>query len=411
MSSTSSISKPVERRFPSIQRLRIKNYKNIAVCNVNLGALTVIVGRNGAGKSNVLDATQFVTDSVVYSPDHAIKVRGGIAAVRRQSTGHPRNFGIELEIELAGSTATYGFAITARERGTYSIARERLQLVNSAGGLVARFDRSEDDFKVEKLDRPALVPDRLALSALAANPTVRPVFDAITSMGFYRLNPETIRELQDPDAGELLHHDGSNLASVVARLEADAPDWSSRVRDYLTSIVPDIESVERVPLGPKETLLFRQRIAGARNPWNFYAASMSDGTLRAYATLIAVAQLIKPGKPVGFVGIEEPETALHPAAARSLLEALREASRHTQIAITTHSPDLLENVDFESEKVLAVINREGTAEIGEIDPASQKAVREHLYSVGELLRLDQLAPDEQDLARQRQLQLFDENPR
>ena len=48
--------------------------------------------------------------------------------------------------------------------------------------------------------------------------------DALTAMGFYNLNPESMKELQSSDAGELLHRDGDNIASVIARLEVEAPE-------------------------------------------------------------------------------------------------------------------------------------------------------------------------------------------
>src|SRR4051794_30422853 len=100
-------------------------------------------------------------------------------------------------------------------------------------------------------------------------------------MGFYNLNPDAMKQLQSPDAGELLHRDGSNVASVIARLSADQPNAVERIQSYLVNIVPGIMDVERATLGPMETLQFKQRVAGSSRPWNFFAASMSDGTLRA----------------------------------------------------------------------------------------------------------------------------------
>ncbi len=107
------------------------------------------------------------------------------------------------------------------------------------------------------------------------------------------------------------------------------------------------------------------------------------------------------------MGIEEPETALHPAAAGALIDALREAACHTQVIVTTHSPDLIDQIDSASDGLLAVQASEGNTRVGPVDAASQEAIREHLYTPGELLRLDQLQIDRRDLERQRQLVLFD----
>jgi hypothetical protein len=83
------------------------------------------------------------------------------------------------------------------------------------------------------------------------------------------------------------------------------------------------------------------------------------------------------------------------------MDALHEAAGHTRIVLTTHSPDLLDRLDLETDRILVVETRNGETRIGPIDNASRKVIKEHLYSPGELLRMDQLEPDWNDLERQR----------
>ena len=174
----------------------------------------------------------------------------------------------------------------------------------------------------------------------------------------------------------------------------------ARVRAFLTNIVPGITDVQRVALGPKETLQFAQRVAGSEHPWKFYASSMSDGTPRALGALVAVSQIGTERGPATIVGIEEPETALHPAAAGALVDALKHASGRTQVLLTTHSADLLDEVDPATATMLVVASNEGTSVVGQFDQASRRAIEDHLYTPGELLRMDQIEPDAEDLARQ-----------
>ena len=181
-----------------------------------------------------------------------------------------------------------------------------------------------------------------------------------------------------------------------------------RIKDYLECIVPGITNVQRVALGHKETLEFRQEVVGSKHPWKFHAGSISDGTLRALGALVAVTQLAGKENPVRLVGIEEPETALHPAAAGALMDALREAASRTQVVVTSHSPDLLDQVDPDTDQLLAVQSRQGTTEIGPVNEANREAIRKHLGTPGELLRMDQLAPDKRSLAKQAQMRLFDD---
>jgi predicted ATPase len=227
-------------------------------------------------------------------------------------------------------------------------------------------------------------------------------------MGFYNLNPDRIRDLQPPDAGKLLTRDGGNLASVLAQLEARNPTTKQRLEEYLGKIVPGVRRVEHRVIGPKETLEFGQDIAGSEYPWRFLAANMSDGTLRALGILVALHQSgNSAGSYVPLVGIEEPELALHPAAAGVLIDSLRDASHTTQVIVTSHSPDLLDNPQLDTDALLAVVADEGTTTIGPLDEAGRSALRDRLYTAGELLRLNQLAPD--PAARElrgRQLRLF-----
>jgi predicted ATPase len=397
------------KRTTFVRTVKVRNFKSIAKTEVSLNHLTILVGRNGSGKSNFLDVLRFVTDSLQTSLDHAIKSRGGIDAVRRRSTGHPRNFAISLEVVLPDwQIGEYSFEVTARERGGFIIRRESLRVRSAAGLLTGSYDVKSGKVLGSSIEKmPPAFPDRLYLVNAAGFFPFRATYDTLVSMGFYNLNPDAMKQLQSPDAGELLHRDGSNVASVIARLSADQPNAVERIQSYLVNIVPGIMDVERATLGPMETLQFKQRVAGSSRPWNFFAASMSDGTLRALGTLVAVTQLAERKVPVSLVGIEEPETALHPAAAGALMDALREASLNTQILVTSHSPDLLDQVNLETDGLLSVVSQEGKTMLAPIDEASRTAIRTHLYTPGDLLRLDQLEPDKKDLARQEQLRLFE----
>lgn len=395
---------------PFLRKVRVRNYKSIGQCQVDLKQLTVLVGRNGSGKSNFLDALRFIADALQTTLDRAIKMRGGIGAVRRKSTGHPRNFGIELDLTLAGSTrATFGFEIAARSDGGFAVRRERLQVKAADGRSVGSYEVENGTVKrCSESAPPQASRDRLYLVSASGLPIFRPVFDGLSSMGFYNLNPEAMKDLHSPDAGELLHRDGANIASVVGRLARERPEVMERLSRYLGAIVPGMVGVERITLGPKETLELRQEVEGAQHPWRFYAVSVSDGTLRTLGILAAVMQLAGSAKSVPLVGIEEPETALHPAAAGALMDALKEASVHTQVVVTSHSGVLLDELDLSRHGLLVVSARRARTEIAGPDEASLEAIREHLYTPGELQRIDQLEADERSLEATRQFELFAE---
>jgi predicted ATPase len=385
-----------------VRRVVLRHYRSIRACDVRLGSLVALVGPNGAGKSNFLDALRFVAVSLRYTLEHAIRDRGGIDAVRTRSGGHPTHVRIALHVDLEGGVeALYDFTIEAQARGGFAVQREVCRLRRPFFG-----EDKELHFEVERgalkgsnprLDS-AVEPDRLFLTTVSARHEFRPLYDALSNMGFYNLSPARIRDLQDPDPGHVLAEDGRNLAAVLREVARNDPPSKQRIEDYMRRIVPAVTGVDHCELGPKETIEFRQDV-GQHHPWKFRAHSMSDGSLRALGILLAAYHgRVNGGKRVRMIGIEEPEAAIHPGAAQVVAEALSRASEHTQVLLTTHSPDLLEHESFTESSLRAVEWTGGCSVIAPLDPGARQALIEGLYSAGELLRMKQLQPDPEWLA-------------
>ena len=398
-----------------IRRVVLRNYKSIAACDVTLVPLTFLVGANGSGKSNFLDSMRFVADSLRTSLDHALRERGTIKEVRRRSGGHPNHFAVRIDFVLTdGSAGHFSFRVGARPSGGYEVQNEECRLLPSEPGAPEAFYhvKAGQVTASSQPQLPASLPDRPQLVAASGLPAFRKVYDALSSIQVYNLNPQEISAMQRPDPGELLRRDGGNASSVLQNI--DTPT-RLRIDAYLARIVPGVQSVVPKTLGNQETIEFRQVVRGQQHPWHFLAGSMSDGTLRALGVLLAIHQLGAGGEAArapSLIGLEEPETALHPAAASVLLAALREASRSTQIVVTSHSPDLLDNPDIDAASVYAVENDDGLTRIGRIDSAGREMLRQHLFTPGELLRQNQLAPDPDavtDVRSESQLGLFEIN--
>lgn len=391
------IPKPVNEPV-LIRRVVLKNYKSIASCSVRLSPLIFLVGQNGSGKSNFLDALRLVSESLNSSLDHALRDRGGINEVRRRSSGRPTHFGIRLDFTLPDSTTGhYAFRVGAKPKGGFQVQEEECR-------IYAREALQEDRFYLVNAGQiaesnpkplPPAADDRLFLVAASSRPEFRPLYDCLTRMGFYNLSPDEIRDLQPADAGEVLRRDGSNIASVLNLITAESPAAKAKVVELLSKVVPGVVDVAPRHIGKKETLEFRQKAGENEAPWRFLAENMSDGTLRALGVLTALFQSSNggPRKKVPLVGIEEPEVALHPGAAGVLRDGLTAAARHTQVVVTSHSPDLLDDKSISDRSLLAVSNKKGQTIIGPVAAAERSAIRDNLFTAGELLRLNQLAPD------------------
>lgn len=394
-----------------ISRVTFYNYKSIASCCVDLQPLTFLVGPNGSGKSNFLDGLRFIADALRTSLDHALRDRGGIKEVRRRSGGHPNHFAIRVDFTLpTGGIGHYSFRIGAKPSGGFEVQNEECKVILDGGNLNEAFFHVKGGQVIKSSAGvlPPAVSDRLFLVAASGLPEFRPVYDLLSRMSFYNLNPREIAAMQKPDAGELLAREGWNSASVYANLSGQT---KKEVGDYLGRIVSGISGVDAKVLGAQETLEFLQIVKGQKHPWRFLASSMSDGTLRAFGVLLALFQgRGRNGKAPPLVGLEEPEVALHPAAAGVLLGALREASSISQVVVTSHSPDLLDDPNIPEESILAVGNQDGITVIGPVDEAGRSALKDKLFTPGELLRQNQLSPEEksfEEVPDERQSQLFD----
>ena len=221
-----------------------------------------------------------------------------------------------------------------------------------------------------------------------------PGYKALSSMDFYNINPQQLRELQPHDRGDKLDREGRNLPAVIKRLSEEHPRTIERIEDYLNRIVPQVAGVSYRPLGPRETLEFRQKVQGQQHPWRFYASAMSDGTLRSLGVLTALFQTVGvPKHSVPLVSIEEPEITIHPGAAAVLMEAIIEATKTQQVIFTTHSPDLLDHSELPTESLRSVSNMDGETYVSPVGEAAVSVVKDSLYTPGELLRLGQLLPD------------------
>jgi predicted ATPase len=391
---------------PYISKVLIRNYKSFSQSAVDLTPFVVLVGPNGAGKSNFAEALAFVQESLSDSIEIAFKNRGGIGAVRRRSGGHPTNIEIGLTLELGGDhRAEYVFKIAAKPTERFHVARERCT-VWTGSETPHTFEVEKGNFTRQiKGIRPKVTSDRFALFAASATEEFRPVYDFLTSMRFYSIAPAQLRVLQAADAGDYLQKDGSNAAAVLKRLKDEAPagERYERLCRLLSRVVNGIQGVEYVSLGQKETVQFKQDV-GLKHAWTFEALNMSDGTLRVLGLLLAVYQVSSSSVIV----IEEPEATVHPAVTQLIMEVLIDASHDRQVLVTTHSPDILDYKDLKDDAIRVVTMERGVSNISPLLESSRRAIRERLYTPGELLRLNELIPDlKASEESAQQVELFD----
>ena len=401
---------PKRNKHFYLSRVAIKNYKSIASADIFLGPLTFFIGPNGSGKTNILDTLRFTADALTGPLDHALQDRGGIGSVRRKSTGHPTHFGVRLEFTLSnGRNGFFAYRIGAKKGGGFEVQTEKCRIYSSeALGRDDFYSLDRGHVSSSLSNAPSNSGDRFYLVNVSGFPEFREVFDRLSQFRFYNLNPTIIRDLQRPSATHILTRDGSNITTVLTYLKQHNPQAIEHIEEYLEKIVPGVTGVEVANLSSMQTLEFKQGVSGSKHPWKFHANNMSDGTLRAFGILVALFQQNDDtDAEIPLIALEEPEVAIHPAAMQIILESIIEGSRIRQIIVTSHSADLLDNKILSTEEIRSVISYKGSTAVAKINPAARMVLRDNLYSVGELLRLNQLEPDETELAKQsEQIDLF-----
>ena len=414
---TGEVPAPTKPHF--LRRVQIRNYKSIAFCDVTLEPLTILVGRNATGKSNFLDALGFLRDVVVKGVREAVSLHGGRDAVLSR-TANTQSITIRVETAFEAQDqaqsweATFAIQVGMPANAAAILTNESMEIHSPLHSHFPGYEVHAGRVRwtgeaASVLNGAWSSVDRLYLEATRGAQPFQRFYQCVEQFFAYSFSPEVMRLPQLPTPGEFLKSDGSNLASVYKSTMAADPAAAKRATRYLNAVARSVEFAGVLSAGGYEIMEFDT--SGNVDDWNgpprkadrFPAASMSDGTLRAFAAVMAAFQTVAPYGSPSLVAIEEPETALHPAAMRALVAALDEATWRTQILITTHSPDLLDAEEVKPANLRVVELVEGHTVIGPVDAANAEVVERGLTTLGGLERDRQLIVDLDDRDRQAEL--------
>ncbi|HYW06033.1 MAG TPA: AAA family ATPase [Longimicrobium sp.] len=377
-----------------ITRILVEHYKSVERVDLKLGPLTVLVGPNGIGKSNFVDAVRFIRDAATLGLSRAVADRHGIDSIRQWSPGKPHRINLRAEVENDVGRGYFGFTLSSH-RGTHTVEHEEglWELAFPSGPIVIRYTRgSEGNVQVFEGETGMTLlradqQEELYLTQFEAF-GFRRLVAALGSMEAYSIYPNDLRTPQKITNDQRLSHNGDNLTSVFKRLTQSKRQDYERARNEILSalrkVMPSLESVQIRSLGGLMAPVFRVRESNGK-VHDFNVAQLSDGTLRVLGILTALYQPHRPD----VVALEEPEQMINPGVLAVLAEAIEEASSTSQVIVTTHSPELLDKF-ADPAVVLAVEMRDGVTRIGPISEDQLSAVRERLFSLGELMTVEGL---------------------
>ena len=328
--------------------LKITNYKSIDRLRLKeIGPFTAFAGPNGSGKSNFFDALDFFGRAIRVDVEDALRAHGGADNIRSAKRYSPYNRILTFAMDWTPSAFAPPPEVPPPEVARYNLdiylfdppdppeIRERLE--HNGASLVHR-PNSELQVALGPADGPVrtLPPSRSALFLFPTHPLAR----LLSHVTLYRIDPRAAKE---PDASDTdpssLNSRGSNLASVLGRMESDS-HLRDQIGEWIEMFVPGVESfkTQRTRIDGRIAVLFKERGTKKRFP----ARLMSDGTLYALGLLVAV--LDRRDRDC-LTLIEEPERGLHPLAIGQFIDFLREmADPARPIWITTHSESVVRHL-------------------------------------------------------------------
>lgn len=394
-----------------ILRLQVSGFKNLVDVDVRFGPFTCIAGGNGVGKSNLIDAIQFLSQLADKELTEAIaSIRGELSApftidsfffkVNNKAIDTitftadiliPRKGQDQFGSELVAKTALLRYQLSIKRitsnkleivteelrsltpDESWDLIQEQKYLVEYAGTQPARtitfIDTQSKDGTIRLLLEDSYIPRRtskretmkqtlLSSAEPSLFPTAYLVRQEFLSWRAFHLEPTALRSPDFILKGDArLAASGKNLASTLSAMASASGDITvqsdlfQNIATQLSHLIGDVQSVgiDSDPIRNTYTVYLIDR-QGNCHP----ARSLSDGTLRFLAMVI-----LEQDSRSGVYCIEEPENGLHPKNIEAMLDLLQSIAvdpqypiDHTnplrQVIITTHSPVVVSLVPDDS---------------------------------------------------------------
>lgn len=356
-----------------LKRIRLVGWKSIKDQTLDLTPLTVVIGANGAGKSNLLSLFKLLNAMFANTPGFRNYVgQSGFA----DSLLH---YGVKqtpvAEMELTFGTDKGDTAYLARwavaAGGTLIFTEERVTFLRTGAIQPTVVDLGAGHSETN-----------LVSSAEEGNKTAEVALRLLRSCRLFHFHDTSERSAaRQPcyiEANRFLYPDAGNLGAMIYLFREQYPTAYRRISATVRQMVPDFEGFVLEPSRLNENQILLNWTHKGRD-YEFGPHQLSDGSLRfiALATLLLQPEEKQPL----LIALDEPELGLHPAALEVLAGMARAASLSSQLVFATQSSVFLDH--FEPEQILVVNSRSGTSEFRRLDAEKLAAWRAD-YTMGEI---------------------------
>ena len=378
----------------------IEGYRSLKRVAWKPGDLNVLIGPNGGGKSNLLRFLELMKASADKRLAKHVREEGGMELMLWD--GRAEGITFELEVPCPSGCGCLSYILSLYrigKTGGHRIVNEILQRVAGDGGKVdftksLILDRHGERARV--FDEEGLpeslpqedIPEEETLLSMAGGPfglgkVAGSLQSQLANWGIY---PEfqtgrnaPARKGSVSRTETRLDPDGGNLLSVLHTLYEGNRDFKNDVNQAMQAAFGS--DFEELLFPPEADQRIQLRVRWKSLSRAQSAADLSDGTLRFLHLLTILAN----PDPPALIAIDEPETGLHPAMQQIVAEYAVEASRRSQVVLTTHSPEFLDAFGERLPVITVVESQEGQTQLRNL---SAEALRAWLksFTLGEMLR-------------------------
>ena len=314
-----------------LERLRVDGFRTLVNTEIRFDPLTIMIGKNGVGKTNILDSLQLLGNFSRGGVDRAFgPPPWSLSWQRTKGIGYVP--AVRFELQVKTEDLYYYFLGLSEKDATPLVTEERLM-------------RPDDSRTVASLGAGKRPQSGTILNPEkgSCEPAIEQVSGILKSVISYELNPALIERPNDPEH-DYVSREGFGIAGVLANMKDSDGDSFFRLQARFRRFRPETESIEIWSSAGK--VVWGLRDKGQEYPFPAVHLSWGDRQLMG---LLCILYLAAPGATIA---IEEIDRGFNPARYMEVIELLSEAAYdgldgrgRIQIVVTTHSPSFLNRLD------------------------------------------------------------------
>lgn len=359
-----------------IARIKIEGYKSLKSVDIALRELNLLIGANGAGKSSFLSVFRFLYELVRGGLQDFVARAGGASALLHYGPKRTPKMILDFAFRMADEQNAYGIDFQHVPPDHLLIDHELF--VRHLNEPVLSLDELRSDRNEASLSESSAIAESQGDTAKQ----IRQALEGYRPYHFHDTSDQApVKQYASIDDERTLRGDAGNLAPFLYMLREAHPANYQAIRETIRLAFPQFDDFVLEPARRnKRQILLKWRERGS--DYDFGPHQLSDGTLRfaCLATLL-LQPLDDPAAP-RVITIDEPELGLHPYAETLLASMLKQASKRTQLIVSTQSASLLTAINDPS-AVVVVERQEGASVLRRLAPAELEQWLSD-YTLGEL---------------------------